>query len=123
MPDDAPLLVACLCARWCNLCGEYRATFVDAQQHAAGRIQFIWVDIEDDEDIVGPVDVDDFPTLLIANAQAPLFFGPLTPQPATLERLLQSAHSNRLAPLTDRQSFELTARIRAAADRLGRPGR
>ena len=118
---DATLLVACLCARWCQLCGEYRATFDDAQLRAAGRMRFIWVDIEDDEAIVGEVDIDDFPTLLIADAQAPLFFGPLTPQPATLERLLQSAESGRLRPLVDPPTLELTARVRAAAPHLNRP--
>ncbi|MEO8278454.1 MAG: thioredoxin domain-containing protein [Ideonella sp.] len=122
MIPEAPLLVACLCARWCQLCGEYRATFTEAQQRGAGRFRFIWVDIEDDEAILGPVEVDDFPTLLIANGQAPLFFGPLTPQPATLERLLQSAEAGRLAPLADLQTVELTARIRAAADQLNDAG-
>ncbi len=123
MPEDTTLLIACLCARWCNLCGEYRASFDDVQQRHAGRLRFVWVDIEDDEDIVGSIDVDDFPTLLIARGQAPLFFGPLTPQPATLERLLQSAQAGRLAPLTDPATLQLAARIEAAADCLGGAGR
>lgn len=120
MPDAAPLLIACLCARWCQLCGQYRATYTDVQVRLqASGWRFVWVDIEDDEAVLGAVEVDDFPTLLIAEGGGtPLFFGPLTPQPATLERLLQTAAAGRLAPIADATTRALAARIGAAADRL-----
>ncbi|WP_418318073.1 thioredoxin domain-containing protein [Piscinibacter sakaiensis] len=109
----APLLVACLCARWCGLCGEYRATFDAAKAAHAGRAEFFWVDIEDDEELLGPVDVDDFPTLLVADRDGPVFYGPLTPQPAKLTRLLQSALAGDLRPLADNDIIALTERLRA----------
>ncbi|MBE0474003.1 MAG: thioredoxin, partial [Rhodoferax sp.] len=59
-------------------------------------------------------DVDDFPTLLIAVADAPRFFGPLTPQPQTLERLVRSTMRDASAKaLTDPALHAAVARIRA----------
>jgi hypothetical protein len=52
--------------------------------------RFVWLDIEDQADWVGDIDVETFPTLLIADAQGPRFFGPVTPQLQTLSRLLDS---------------------------------
>ena len=85
----APLRrVVCLCAQWCDTCRDYRAVF-DAVGRAHPQQDFVWVDIEDQSDLVGDVEVETFPTLLIADGPALRFFGPLTPQPQTLARLLE----------------------------------
>jgi thioredoxin 1 len=52
--------------------------------------RFVWLDIEDQSTLVGDIEVDTFPTLLLADAQGTRFFGPLTPQVTTLSRLLDS---------------------------------
>ena len=80
--------VICLCAQWCNTCNGYRAVF-DALGAAHPDLQFIWIDIEDQADLVGDVEVETFPTLLIADGPALRFFGPLTPQPQTLARVIE----------------------------------
>jgi hypothetical protein len=54
------------------------------------QAQFLWLDVEDEADLLHPVDVEDFPTLLIAVGDAPRFFGPLTPQAQTLERMVRT---------------------------------
>ena len=97
MTASAPdLLVACLCAAWCGSCREYVSVFeTQAQRFAA---TFKWVDIEDEEDALGPLDVENFPTLLIARGDEVLFFGPVTPQPQTLARLLEAARDGSLRP-------------------------
>jgi thiol-disulfide isomerase/thioredoxin len=85
----APLRrVVCLCAQWCDTCRDYRAVF-DTVGAAHAQLEFVWVDIEDQSDLVGDVEVETFPTLLIADGPALRFFGPLTPQPQTLARLLE----------------------------------
>ena len=53
-------------------------------------MRFVWLDVEDQADLVDGVDVVDFPTVLIASSEGPLFFGPLTPQPHILARLVQA---------------------------------
>ena len=91
--------VICLCADWCGLCRDYQLIFAQmATRYPAFR--FAWLDIEDQSDLVGDLDVETFPTLLLADAQGTRFFGPLTPQASTLSRLLDSlARSNLQATL------------------------
>ena len=91
MPGSASpqLVVACLCAAWCSSCRAYRPTFDQvATQFASAR--FVWIDFEDDATLVDGLEVEDFPTLLIAAEDGPRFFGPLTPQPEVLARLVRA---------------------------------
>ena len=82
-------IVACLCAAWCGTCATYRATF---EQMAARHPDkhFVWIDIEDQADVVGDLDVDNFPTLLIQRHDVVAFFGTMLPDPGLAERLLQA---------------------------------
>jgi thioredoxin 1 len=88
-----PLHVACLCAAWCRTCDAYKPVLdaVCAEFVASGRAHPPrWIDIEDEAGLVGELDVETFPTLLVSDARGVLFAGPLTPQPETLRRLLQA---------------------------------
>ena len=110
--------MVCLCAEWCGVCRDYRHGFAQvtaAVQADHPQAQFVWLDIEDDADLLHPLDdVDDFPTLLIAVAGVPRFFGPLTPQPQTLERLARSlAESTYARPLVEPALHAAVARILA----------
>ncbi len=88
-PVPSTPLVACLCAQWCGTCRDYVATF-EATRQRFPQARFLWIDVEDESELVDPVEVDNFPTLLIAANGRARFLGPLTPQPETLERLLQA---------------------------------
>ena len=109
-------LVACLCADWCDSCREYRATFEALAAQFGGAADFAWIDIEDEADALGDVDVDDFPTLLIADSGGPRFHGPVTPQMQTAERLIRSALAGELAVCGD---AALAARVRALVSARG----
>ena len=89
--------VVCLCAAWCGVCREYEAPF-KALQAQFPDIQFAWVDVEAHEDIVGDVDVETFPTLLIGCQNRALFLGPLLPQIKVLERLLAALQAQPQSP-------------------------
>lgn len=81
----------CLCAQWCGTCRDYRALFDQlAREHP--DVRFEWVDIEDEADLAGDLDVETFPTLLIGRGGdgKALFLGPLLPQAPVLARLLAS---------------------------------
>jgi len=82
-------LVACLCAAWCKTCDEYRDTF-EALSALHPDWSFAWVDIEDEADLVGDHDIEDFPTLLVQRGDDVLFLGALTPQKGVAQRLLES---------------------------------
>ena len=71
------------------MCRDYRVLFdALAQAHPAAR--FVWVDVEDEECVGGDLDVETFPTLLIADGRQARFLGPLLPQAPVLARLLAS---------------------------------
>ncbi len=86
---QASVGVVCLCAAWCGVCRQYAPEF-EALKAKFPQVRFDWVDVEDEEDVVGDVDVETFPTLLIGQGSKALFFGPLLPQIKVLERLLTS---------------------------------
>ncbi|MDO9406471.1 MAG: thioredoxin family protein [Polaromonas sp.] len=81
--------VVCLCADWCGVCRDYRAV-LQAVAASHPHWGFAWIDIEDEADLVGDLDIETFPTLLIADAGGLRFLGPLLPQAQTLVRLLAS---------------------------------
>ena len=90
-PARAPepvLDVVCLCADWCGTCREYGATFEALQQANPGH-RYRWIDIEDEADAIGDIDVETFPTLMLAHAGRLLFAGPVLPRLGDAQRLLQ----------------------------------
>ena len=93
--DDERWTVACLCAAWCGTCTSYRAAFEELAARHPDK-HFVWIDIEDQAEVVGDLDVDNFPTLLIQRGDLVAFFGTVLPDPILAERLLQAqaAHSD-----------------------------
>jgi len=95
MPSDAtpPWWVACLCADWCGVCREWRESFTaEAARHPGMR--FAWVDVEDEDDAMGEVDIETFPTVLVARGADVLFLGPLVPTGNQLARLLATLQAD-----------------------------
>lgn len=106
-------LVACLCAAWCGTCDDYRATFERlARQHAG--LRFVWVDIEDQSDALAPFDIDieNFPTVLVARGDELRFLGTLLPHAATLSRTLAAAREAVLVDQPAGWGRGLVARVR-----------
>ena len=118
-PSPAPdsLLVVCLCAAWCHVCEQYRSTFDQVQASVQAdypQVSFVWLDIEDESEVLDPLDVENFPTILMSLGRAPRFFGTITPQPQTLERLVRMALQDPTAtPLADPAVSALVARVEA----------
>ncbi len=82
-------IVACLCAAWCGTCESYRATFEDLAGRHPDKF-FVWIDIEDHADVVGDLDVENFPTLLLQHHELVAFFGTMLPDAALAHRLVQA---------------------------------
>ncbi len=86
--------LACLCAAWCRLCEGYAAVFADAVaalRRTRPELQAHWIDIEDEADLLGDLEVETFPTLVLVQGRYTLFAGTLTPQLATVLRVLRAA--------------------------------
>jgi thioredoxin 1 len=86
--SNREFLVACLCAAWCDTCAAYRPGFL-AMAERFPRAEFRWLDIEDDAEAVGDIEVENFPTLLVRRGGETLFQGVLLPHHSHLERLLR----------------------------------
>ena len=84
--------------------------------HPHAAMRFVWIDIEDESELVGDLDIEDFPTLLLARGDQVLFFGPLMPHAQTLDRLVRSALDTALPPLS---AAALAPDVRALPARLG----
>jgi hypothetical protein len=117
--DDEPWLVACLCAAWCRTCDEYRPAFTAAAR-ARPALQFAWIDIEDHSDALGPLalDIDDFPSVLIARGDTLRFFGPLLPHRETLLRTVDAARAAALTPPIEGLSAASIAGLHGIGERV-----
>jgi thioredoxin-like negative regulator of GroEL len=105
--DSGTWIVACLCAAWCDVCCQYRPNF---EQLAARHpdLRFVWIDIEDQADVVGEIDVENFPTLLIQRGDTVAFFGTVLPDARLAERLLLAQ--------TEKSPAELQAQAQGSAE-------
>ncbi len=88
--------VICLCAQWCGVCREWQAIF-EAESALHPELEFAWVDVEDEADAMGDIDIETFPTLMIARNSEPLFFGPVQPSGSQFSRLLASLLDSAVA--------------------------
>ena len=82
------VVVSCLCAEWCDTCVAYRPGFLELARKFP-QAEFRWVDIEDQADEVGELEVENFPTIRVTRDDHVLFHGTLLPMHTHLERLLQ----------------------------------
>jgi hypothetical protein len=123
-PDARELLVACLCAQWCRTCDEYLGTFEQvrdeiAAAHPALSARFVWIDIEDEAELIGDLDIENFPTVVIALGAEVVFAGTLLPHAQTLERVARGALEGNLPRPAAPWPADLLALPRRVA---GRPG-
>jgi thioredoxin 1 len=102
-------VVACLCAAWCGTCGSYRATFDELAARHPDKL-FVWIDIEDRADVVGELDIENFPTLLIQRRDQVAFFGTVLPDANLAHRLVLAQ--------AEQSADELAALTAASAERL-----
>ena len=79
--------VICLCAGWCTACREYRGGF-EALAADFPQVRFRWLDIEDEAEALGELDIENFPTLLIGSEGLVLFYGAIRPQHEHLRRMI-----------------------------------
>lgn len=80
-------LVVCLCAAWCDTCEQFKTTFARLARSDPDA-SYLWIDIEDDSELVGDVDIENFPTIAVYRARVPVFFGVTLPQESVVSRTL-----------------------------------
>ena len=95
------LWVYCLCAQWCGTCREYQPLF-ERLAAEMPQARFVWVDVEEHDALLGEMDIENFPTLLLVDAdRRPCFAGTVLPHADTLQRMCQAALQGDFAPIAD----------------------
>jgi thioredoxin 1 len=84
-----PFHIISLCAQWCGTCRDWQPV-VDAVAAAHPQMSWRWLDIEDDAALLGDLDVETLPTLLVGRGSDVLFYGPVLPKVELLTRLLST---------------------------------
>jgi thioredoxin reductase (NADPH) len=114
------LLVVCLCAAWCQTCGEFRDTF-DSLAKTHPDAGFVWLDVEDDSALVGEIEIEDFPTLAVFRGGRPLFYGVTMPQEGVVARTLASlSRDDREAVAVPQEIAGLPGALRPRQERPAR---
>ncbi|MGZ8290614.1 MAG: thioredoxin family protein [Telluria sp.] len=123
--DDGRWVVACLCAAWCGTCASYRGVFESLGARHPDKL-FVWIDIEDQADLVGDLDVENFPTLLIQRGDVVAFFGTMLPDPKLADRLVNAQAElagDELARLaasnSERREWQLECNLRTLVAEAG----
>jgi thioredoxin 1 len=89
MSDASQTLdVVCLCAQWCGICRAFRPEFESLR---ISGFCFYWVDIEEHDEALADIDVETFPTVIIADRNNRIYFaGAIEPPVANLRRVLSA---------------------------------
>ena len=107
------LTVACYCAAWCDTCTQYRPAF-DELARRLPQHTFVWVDIEENPELLDDDDIENFPTLLIQDpGKGNLFYGTMLPHIGHLERLI--SHLDDDSPVIDKGPAMLRTLLLPAA--------
>ena len=95
------LWVFCLCAQWCGTCREYQPLFTQLASDLP-QARFVWVDVETEDALLQDLDIENFPTLLLADAHGVArFAGTVLPHVDTLQRLCKAALAGDLPVVAD----------------------
>ena len=85
---DSHWQAICLCAAWCGVCRDWDRVF-RGLAHTFPNVRFAWVDVEDEADAMGDLEIETFPTLLVAQDGHARFLGPVQPMAGEVSRLLK----------------------------------
>lgn len=86
---DGTWMLVCFCAGWCNACREYLPQLRELAE-SRPDVRFFWVDIEEHGDMMGNLEINKFPTILIQRDDTVAFYSCIHPDARLAERILQS---------------------------------
>lgn len=111
---DAALVVVAFCANWCGTCREFRPV-LERIANARPEILFAWADIEDHAELVGDIDVENFPSLAVFRAGSVLHYGVSLPHEAVVARMVDA-----LSVQPPARAADAPPEVRALAERISR---
>lgn len=113
--SNPELYVTCFCAAWCRTCDAYDAVIQELKAQYGERVSVRWLDIEEHSDVLDDIDVENFPTLLVADTQQTYFFGPVLPYAAAAKQLIDRGLAHELNALAQPEVWSLQQRVKQSA--------
>ena len=102
--EAGALLVACLCSLRCPKCEQCWPEFL-AESEARREMCFVWVDVDDNADLVAEfADLSRLPLLLVQREEDVLFLGAITPERSAMAKAIETAKPK--TPLEDPHLYE-----------------
>ena len=83
--EPGAIKILVVCADWCSVCRDYRATLSDLPE-----FDIKWIDINDFESLTEEIEIETFPTVIIFNEVDVLFLGAVEPNINALTSLLSA---------------------------------
>lgn len=109
-----------LCASWCGTCRGWEAVLASTALAADWVAHY--VDVEAHDALLQAVDVEDFPTVVLVDAQGtPRFAGTVLPHGSTLARLMQAVAAGSLPAVSEPSWLAATERLMVARAALPKP--
>ena len=115
MPSNSHscFVIACFCAAWCRTCDDYVRVFDLLKKNYAEHAEVVWVDIEDQAELLDDVDVENFPTLLVSDRQQVYFWGTVLPHVSTATQLIDRVMSGATGGIDAPDILALNQRLRS----------
>ena len=88
-------VVIVLCAAWCGTCRGFQETVEELAQHFPDTL-FVWLDIEDDAEVAGDIDVMNFPSFAVFREGVAVHYGVSLPHQGVVRRLLAALLGNSI---------------------------
>lgn len=89
-------MVVCFCADWCSTCREFRDLWHILAHHYEG-VMFRWIDVEDEPDWLGDIEIESFPTIVVIGDGTLRFAGGAVPNRMRLMQLIDHGLSDASA--------------------------
>ncbi len=104
-----------LCADWCHVCRGMKPDF-DQMPSLLPDARWVWLDIEDHDDLLGDLDITTFPTYLIASDEGIHLLAPGPTKADALARFVAPYLRQAVAPMAhDETLSQLLGRVRERA--------
>ncbi|AWD32622.1 hypothetical protein CKSOR_00516 [Candidatus Kinetoplastibacterium sorsogonicusi] len=99
-------MIVCFCASWCSTCIDYKKK-LEIFSNSITEYSFIWLDIDDHEHLIGDIEIENFPTILIKKSNKNVFFGTISSNILVLEKMLSTFNENKSTLFKDIINIDL----------------
>ncbi len=104
------LFVVILCAQWCAVCRQFKIDIQEFSKQTNNRV--CWLDVETSSEWADEFEIDNFPTILLVDANNQvLFLGSIEPNLNTLAQLIRTLTQQQTSVSVSQEVRHLVERV------------